>query len=452
MRSTRSRTSPSSSTSVDPDQSCSGQWIFHWPEGFGLFGWFHVHRIVYVCAMLERRKKALVWVTHSFRMNSRLMEAAEQYDCAFVYVSSWWLAGPEERRILSRSSFRNNALFRWSLARFASELAERGHKLTILRGPSSVKELIDEAKSAGITQILFDDTLFAVWRSLDLDSLGIPVIRIDSDLIDPKCDKRTAKSRLESHMAGPISVAKVNPILTKPIKLHLASKPYGTEGTAGFDVEFAATCIHARKIAKSYSQTRDSEVGQTKLSKWFQHGVLDPANVFSSLKSKPTTDPGLLRQMCFRELHIMKARRLGLTLEDGPGGWCGAILDRKSFAEFRNSKRDVAPVTLGALVSASTGDKLVDRIMKHAVESGHMPNRARMFLAGWCYSHTQTAAQSYELCSSVFDLVLDDGQCPTNRIQNAEALALKYGKVMQFNRQRTWSLLWPASEPELFEA
>jgi deoxyribodipyrimidine photolyase len=396
--------------------------------------------------MAERRKKALVWVTHSFRMDSRLMEAAEQYDCAFVYVSSWWLAGPEERRILSRSSLRNNSLFRWSLARFSSELAKHGHKLTVLRGPNAVKDMVEEAKTAGITQILFDEPIFAVWRSISLDSLGIPVIRVDSDLIDPKCDKRTAKSRLASHTSAPISAPNPAPNLSSPVKLHLESKPYGKEGTEGFDAEFDSDLARARAIAPTYSLSRDSESGQTRLSRWFQHGVLDPSAFFSSLQSKTNTDPALLRQMCFRELHIMKARRLGLTLEDGPGAWCGAILDRKSFSEFRASKRNVEPVSFGDLISANTGDRLVDRIMEHAVRTGHMPNRARMFLAGWCYSHTRTAAESYELCSSVFDLTLDDGQCPTNRIQNAEALALKYGRVMQFNRARTESLLWPTEE------
>jgi RNA polymerase sigma factor for flagellar operon FliA len=44
--------------------------------------------------------------------------------------------------------------------------------------------------------------------------------------------------------------------------------------------------------------------------------------------------------------------------------------------------------------------------------------------------------------------ILEDKKAedPTNRIQNAEALALKYGRVIQFNRARTESLLWPTEE------
>jgi hypothetical protein len=70
-----------------------------------------------------------------------------------------------------------------------------------------------------------------------------------------------------------------------------------------------------------------------------------------------------------------------------------------------------------------------------------MPNRARMFFAGWMFYNAPSGTQAHQWLIDTFDLLLIDGQCPTNYVQCTSALNLQYGKVMLLNRHNVKALL-----------
>ena len=70
-----------------------------------------------------------------------------------------------------------------------------------------------------------------------------------------------------------------------------------------------------------------------------------------------------------------------------------------------------------------------------------MPNRARMFYAGWLFYNAPSGIQALDWLIDTFDLLLIDGQCPTNYMQSCSTMNLQYGRVMLLNRNRVKELL-----------
>ena len=70
-----------------------------------------------------------------------------------------------------------------------------------------------------------------------------------------------------------------------------------------------------------------------------------------------------------------------------------------------------------------------------------MPNRARMFFAGWLFYNAPTGMDALKWLMGTFDLFLLDGQCPTNYVQCCQSMNMQYGKVMLLNRNNVENLL-----------
>jgi hypothetical protein len=70
-----------------------------------------------------------------------------------------------------------------------------------------------------------------------------------------------------------------------------------------------------------------------------------------------------------------------------------------------------------------------------------MPNRARMFFAGWMFYNAPTGTEALSWLIKTFDCLLLDGQCPTNYVQCCSAMNMQYGKVMLLNRNNVSNLL-----------
>ena len=70
-----------------------------------------------------------------------------------------------------------------------------------------------------------------------------------------------------------------------------------------------------------------------------------------------------------------------------------------------------------------------------------MPNRARMYFAGWMFYNQPTGIDALNWIILTFDLLLNDGQCPTNYTKSCSSMNLQYGKVMLLNKNRVMDLL-----------
>jgi hypothetical protein len=64
-----------------------------------------------------------------------------------------------------------------------------------------------------------------------------------------------------------------------------------------------------------------------------------------------------------------------------------------------------------------------------------------MFYAGWLFYNAPTGQKALEWLIDTFDLLLVDGQCPTNYTQSTSSMNMQYGRVMLLNRDRVKQLL-----------
>jgi hypothetical protein len=143
--------------------------------------------------------KTLVWITNSFRLDSRLTDGLEG-ECTFVYYSPFYFAGKRERAILKNTSQANLDAFYFSLHQFNLQLHEKGSFLYVYKKQNPIEHINQLCKELGYDRIVIDQPLFAMWHSIDLLQLNVPYEIVDSALVDDTCFKMTAKSRWMSHV------------------------------------------------------------------------------------------------------------------------------------------------------------------------------------------------------------------------------------------------------------
>jgi deoxyribodipyrimidine photolyase len=304
----------------------------------------------------------------------------------------------------------------------------------------------------GFTQVVIDLPLFGMWKTTDPMQIKVPFQLIDSDLIDDTCFNMTAKSRWMSHTRK-IDSVKTNQwsseIQTNPINEPSQSYPQYTRNNL---IMPHVITTRASAIAPTYGQTRDKHNGQTRLSTSFQNGTVDPQNTFyaiaNNFKSEGadfTKNEGahasMLRQFAFREMTIIQARRSTLTMESDIMEWAKTFLTEKSYENLVTKTNTESTLTFEQIRTATTHDELVNQILTESFKVGVMPNRARMFFAGWMFYNAPTGVEALQWLINTFDLLLLDGQCPTNYVQCTSAMNLQYGKVMLLNRHNVKALL-----------
>ena len=149
----------------------------------------------------------------------------------------------------------------------------------------------------------------------------------------------------------------------------------------------------------------------------------------------------MLRQFAFREMTIIQARRANLTMESSIDEWASAFITPTSLTNLQNRENLESTLRFHHIQLAKTSDKLINKILKESYKVGVMPNRARMFFAGWLFYNAPTGMDALKWLMGTFDLFLLDGQCPTNYVQCCQSMNMQYGKVMLLNRNNVENLL-----------
>ena len=396
--------------------------------------------------------RTLVWITNSFRLNSRLTASLEG-EVTFVYYSPYYFAGKRERELYKRCSQANLDAFYQSLHTFDFDLsAETGCRLHVFKEADPVAHinaLIDEHE---YDEVLIDMPLFGLWHNVAFQGIKANVNVIDSALIDDECLKLTAKSRWMSHVKQLDSY--------KPYRFSRTVTPYNLEPTrctypkpvANPLLDADAAMKRARKMAPNYHVTRDRHDGQTQLSTILHNGMLDPRDVFFTLVKdfkKAGADltvnegsaAGMLRQLAFREIAIIRTRRMGLTLEDDPLTWAKALMPAASYDNLVTQKPG-GKVTFDMVKAGKTGVHAIDVLLKPFLKTGIMPNRARMLYASLIFYNSPTGVDALNTLIDTFDIIGLDGQSPNNYTQVLGALELSYGKVLQMNIDTAFKKLY----------
>jgi deoxyribodipyrimidine photolyase len=203
----------------------------------------------------------------------------------------------------------------------------------------------------------------------------------------------------------------------------------------------------------AYGENRNHHAGQTRVSVALQNGLLDPANLFYGTAMRfhlkginPADQEGpakaILRQMAFREISIIQARRKNLTLEDEPLTWAKALMHVDAYNNLIKAEPNPkSKITWLTMCDAKTHDADLNFLLNELRRDGIIPNRARMFFASRMFYEARTGVEALELLIKAFDLIGLDGQSPNNYTQCIGALGLSYGKVLKMNRDRAWELL-----------
>jgi deoxyribodipyrimidine photolyase len=396
-------------------------------------------------------EKTLVWMTHSFRLDSRLTSKLSG-PCTFVYYSPYYFAGTREKTLLNLCSKENLDAFYESLDTFDKQLKVNQNRLYVFKQSNVIEHINFLIKKYGFTKVVIDLPLFGLWQSIDPMEIDAPYELVDSDLIDDECFKMTAKSRWMTHVKN-LETEKLywfNSKITRfsidePIESYPAYKKNNL-------INGPNVLQRALGIRKTYKETRDKHSGQTRLSTSFQNGVLDPHNVFFQIANEFKNEgadftindgphASMLRQFAFREMTIIQARRSGLTMENSPEDWAKTFLTQASYDNLINKVNPESRLGFHHIQTAKTGDVLIDKILKESYKIGVMPNRARMFFAGWLFYNAPSGIDALKWLMGTFDLFLLDGQCPTNYVQCCQAMNMQYGKVMLLNRNNVENLL-----------
>ena len=395
--------------------------------------------------------KTLVWLTHSFRKDSRLTTNLSG-PCTFVYYSPFYFAGSREKEILRNCSQVNLDAFYQSLDYMAMDLSQQGMDFHIFKRSNPIEHINDLIDKYGFTKVVIDLPLFGMWQSTDPMEIKVPFELVDSDLIDDESPRMTAKSRWMSHTRKihDIKWHRWNSTIEN-FKIDESVKSYPKYKTNPL-VNSDSTFTNALGMVLTYGETRDKHNGQTRLSTAFQNGTLDPHNTFYTIAKEfyisgadfeinEGPHAAMLRQFTFREISIIQARRTSLTMENSSIEWVKAVITEKSYTNLIEKVNEDSTLTFDDIRNANTGDELVDQILSESYKVGVMPNRARMFYAGWLFYNAPSGVKALEWLIDTFDLLLIDGQCPTNYMQSCSTMNLQYGRVMLLNRNRVKELL-----------
>ena len=387
--------------------------------------------------------KNLVVISHSFRLDSRLMQRAlsDSESLAVVYPSPWYY-NPKEREIYSRF---NCSFHEKAINRFARVLRnETGLELHIIRSDTPSSDITRFCKVSDINTVYYDTPLFG---KDELKFNDVNVIKVDSDSYDEHCEKMTAKSRWVHWSKNRKPVNYSNEETVKSYEVIGEKFSISDQKADCLEEELNQLWKRLENKIVSYHKTRNMRDGSLRISKFLHHGVIDSPSLISGMLSacphfidKENQMVPVLRQLAFREINIRKSRIKNLSLTSEAECWARALLDQKSLENLMTLKTENT-FTKEQLFAGETGDEILDEEIKRCKEERWIPNRVRMWLAGEVYWNTGGGINSLKMLVEFFDRFCDDAQSPNNWVGCVESMKMQYGKVMRFNKKRTFRLI-----------
>lgn len=389
--------------------------------------------------------KCLVVLDHSFRLNSLLMKIAfSSYDnISIVYPSNWYYNN-KARKLYKES---NCNLHKEAINYLSFKLKTKyNYDLFILKSKNPETDIENFCIENNVDHVLYDMPLFK--EKLNF-SENLNVLEIDSDSYIPDCNKMTAKSRW---MFWDRNRLKKEQVFIKPKSFDFFNA-LGEKHSCDFKLanktkqKIQKTLLQLKTKLKEYGKKRNSREGSTKLSPFLHHGIIDARELTQATLSLTSQNIGkenqyvpFLRQLAFREISIRKVRQNQISLFEDSKNLARLLLDKASQDNLKDVLFD-ASFTKEQLFNGNTGFEKLDNEINLCIQNRWMPNRARMWFAGECYWGLGGGLYSLEVLIEFFNKFSDDAQSPNNIISCVESMRLKYGKVMKFNKERTFKLL-----------
>ena len=388
--------------------------------------------------------KCLIVLDHSFRLNSLIMKLAfsNYKHISIVYVSSWYYN--EKAKSFYKNN--NNGLFKESLNYLSFKLLQKYNaNFSILKSKTPIDDITKFCNDNNVDCVLYDLPLFNDKLSFPED---LDVLEVDSDTYIPDCNKMTAKSRWIFWNKNKLSNKNVYLKEKDVIFFYGLGNKFICDKSLALKTKdkIQNTLLDLKNKLENYYMFRNSREGSTKLSAYFHHGIIDARELTHAILSLAgPLDKGnkyvpFLRQLAFREIAIKKIRQSKISLFDSTEKICETFLDQTSQDNLKNNEFKAA-FTKEKLLSGNTGFTELDNEIKMCIQNRWMPNRARMWFAGECYWGLGGGLKSLEALIEFFNIHCDDAQSPNNIVSCVECMRLKYGKVMRYNKERTFRLL-----------
>ena len=388
--------------------------------------------------------KCLIVIDHSFRANSLLFyKALNTYNnVCVIHVSNYYL----DENFKSFYETSNNEYYYRVLDDFASQIKKKYDlSLKIIKTSKAASVIKEFCKKESVEKVFYDKPLFS--EKLVFDNLNVE--EVDSDSFIDSCTKMTAKSRWSYWAKNKLAnndiyctYRKVNDFGSIG-SVHIVNK----ENAEEIRREVINVYNRFKEKLMTYHVTRNEREGSTKLSKFLHHGLVD-ARVITYLTlavspryvEKDFATVPLLRQLAFREICIRKCREKSIGLLDDIKATAKKLLDEKSFNNLCNNEFE-AVFTKDQLMNGNTGIDLLDKEINLCIQNRWMPNRLRMWLSGECYWGLGGGFKSLEVLIKFFNHYSEDGQSPNNIVSCIECMRMSYGKVMKYNKERTFRLI-----------
>ena len=392
--------------------------------------------------------KSLVWLTHSFRTQSKIFaRGCSCNEVSFVYYSPYYY-DQDYAMMYKKTSIEQEYWYRYSISSFKLILEQCGLDLFIFTEEDPIAHINRLVEKHGYDKILIDKPLFNFPNTIDVRKIKCKVEFIDSDIYDENCKSLDPKERvqywLENHQEY---INKVSPVFAAS-NYKLLDDPYLLldENAVLSLIEEDRTADYFIHTMMNYYKTHDKIDGTFNISGHLQHGQVDGgtlilqillASLYDRLaKKKWHLKP--LEQFAKREIAIIKARSSGLQPYDDVVEWSEILLDTSSHfhlteVEYRQefSREEV--------LNAKTGDKDLDKVLEMGRSKNWLPYPLRKWLALEIYIGMGGGPSAMETLLDYFHYFFMDGQSPSTVVNCIEILNLKDGELETIDKDKIFN-------------
>ncbi len=380
--------------------------------------------------------KVLVWLTHSFRVQSRIFSrGTASNEVSFVYYSPHYY--DDDIALMHKNSCVDiEYWFKYSLSAFSLSAKAGGYDIHCFKQEdpiSHINRLIEKHK---YEKVLIDKPLFNFPNNIDVSKINAKIEFVDSDLYDEKCkhldvDKRV-KYWLESYKEY-LNV--VSPTwLSKNIKLK-------DDGLILMGEDQVLELLSEDRIVESFVQrmidykaTKKHPDGTFRISGHLHHGQVDAgalvlqilvASLYDRVSGE-TWHLEPLRQLAKREIAIIRARSFNLQPYDDVLDWAEHFLDKKSYYTLVESSHEKI-FNRHELLNGTTADPDIDMVVRKLKEELWLHPELRKWLAIEVYWGMGGGIEALESLLELFNVYSIDGQSPNNMINCVSTFQLQDG-------------------------
>lgn len=378
--------------------------------------------------------KALVWLTHSFRVQSRIFSRGTSCnEATFVYYSPHYY--DEDMAIMhNNTTIDIDYWFRYSLSAFEMTARHGGYDIHFFKKEDPISHINSLIEKYKYDRVLIDKPVFNFPKFIDVTKINAKIEFVDSDIYDENCKELDVDKRVEWW------IEKYKEYLNEVSPMWLSRNcKIPSEDFTLLDEDGVLGIMSEDRIVESYvsrmenfTKTQKNLDGTFRISGHLQHGQVDGgalvlqilvASLYDRL-AKKDWHLAPLRQLAKREIAIIKARSFNLQPYDDVLEWAEHFLDKKSFYHLTESNHDKV-FSRRELLNGTTGDPDVDKVVRKLKDELWLHQDLRKWLAIEVYWGMGGGIEALEALLDLFNYYSMDGQSPNNMVNCVSTFQLK---------------------------